>query len=337
VGFLQLHSRFRRHSSHRKHGLRKAVIELLTAQAGKLKSKNLSLIVAQLRFAGDQFAKIRELIEDLVQKIKDQMEAEKEQKEFCDKELGKTVDKRDEMLAKTEEEANNIDGAEAKIVKLKDDMTEIEQEIAESYKSLNEATELREEEKANNEEALADAKEGLAAVKQAIKVLKEFYEFLQVQKAPGGRDGKSVDDLAPEAETGEYEGKADQGKGIIGLLEVIEGDFQRTVDDTESAEEESKKNFEEEEGTINDDIDAMKKDSKDKKDELDTEEADLVDAKENLKDAKTALADAKEELSKLRPQCVDLGLTFKARQARSKEEIKALEEALDILKKYGKE
>jgi len=143
--------------------------------------------------------------------------------------------------------------------------------------------------------------------------------------------------LAPEAETGEYEGKADQGKGIIGLLEVIEGDFQRTVDDTESAEEESKKNFEEEEGTINDDIDAMKKDSKDKKDELDTEEADLVDAKENLKDAKTELADAKEELSKLRPQCVDLGLTFKARQARSKEEIKALEEALDILKKYGKE
>merc|ERR1719421_1546970 len=136
----------------------------------------------------------------------------------------------------------------------------------------------------DNEEALKDAKEGLAAVKQAIKVLKKFYEgFLQVN-APGGRDGKSVDDLAPEAETGEYEGKADQGKGIIGLLEVIEGDFQRTVDDTESAEEESKKNFEEEEGTINDDIDAMKKDSKDKKDELDTEEANLVEAKENLKE-----------------------------------------------------
>jgi len=247
VGFLQLGSRVKRHFGHTKHGARKAVIKFLTDQADGLKSKQLALIAAQLRFKGDNFAKIRELIEDLIQKIKDQMEAEKEKKEFCDKELGKAVDKRDEMLAKTEEEANNIDGAKAKIVSLTDDLSEVEQQIAELYKSLNEATELREEEKTDNAQALKDAKEGLAAVKQAIKVLKEFYgEFLQV-KAPGGRDGKSVEELAPEAETGEYEGKADKGKGIIGLLEVIEGDFQRTVDDTESAEEESEKAFEEQE------------------------------------------------------------------------------------------
>eukprot|EP00746_Dinoflagellata_sp_MGD_P147837 gnl/MRDRNA2_/MRDRNA2_80151_c0_seq1.p1 gnl/MRDRNA2_/MRDRNA2_80151_c0~~gnl/MRDRNA2_/MRDRNA2_80151_c0_seq1.p1 ORF type:complete len:572 (+),score=212.50 gnl/MRDRNA2_/MRDRNA2_80151_c0_seq1:202-1917(+) len=335
-GFLQLRSTVKRHFGHQKHGARKALTSFLHSQASMLKSKSLALVVAQIRFTGDNFAKIRELIKDLIQKIKDQMEEEKEKKKFCDEELGKAVDRRDEMLAKTEEEANNIDGAKAAIAKLGDDLTEAEQQIAELYKSLNEATELRDGEEADNKQTLKDAKEGLAAVTQAIEVLKEFYgEFLQMH-APGGRDGKSVEDLAPEAETGEYEGKQDQGKGIIGLLEVIQGDFERTISDTEAAEDESKSEFEDQKDTSESDIKAMKKESKDKKDELETEESNLVDAKEALKDAKQRLADSKEELAKLRPQCVDLGLTFKARQARSKEEIKALEEALKILEEYAK-
>merc|ERR1719214_244331 len=204
------------------------------------------MIAAQMSFAGDSFAKIRELIKDLIEKIKEQMEAEKEKKKFCDEELGKAVDRRDDMLAKTEEEANNIDGSKAAIAKLTDDLTEVEQEIAELYKSLNEATELRNEEEADNKSTLRDAKEGLEAVTQAIEVLKDFYGgFLQTEaKAPGGRDGKSVKDLAPEAETGEYEGKKDKGKGIIGLLEVIQGDFERAVSDTEEAEDKSKSEFE---------------------------------------------------------------------------------------------
>lgn len=337
LGFLQLSSKIKRHFGHKKHGARKAVTAFLTSRASVLKSKSLAMIAAQMSFAGDSFAKIRELIKDLIEKIKEQMEAEKEKKKFCDEELGKAVDRRDDMLAKTEEEANNIDGSKASIAKLTDDLTEVEQQIAELYKSLNEATELRNEEEADNAETLAAAKEGLAAVTQAIEVLKEFYGgFLQIQKkAPGGRDGQSVEDLAPEAETGEYKGKEDQGKGIIGLLEVIQGDYERTISDTEAAEDKSKSDFEDQESTIKDDTKALKKDSEDKTDELDTSKADLVEAEENLKDAKQRLADSKEELEKLRPQCVDLGLTFKARQARSEEEIKALEEALKILEKYA--
>merc|ERR1719161_1348663 len=337
LGFLQLSSKIKRHFGHKKHGARKAVTAFLTSRASVLKSKSLAMIAAQMSFAGDSFAKIRELIKDLIEKIKEQMEAEKEKKKFCDEELGKAVDRRDDMLAKTEEEANNIDGSKASIAKLTDDLTEVEQQIAELYKSLNEATELRNEEEADNAETLAAAKEGLAAVTQAIEVLKEFYGgFLQIQKkAPGGRDGQSVEDLAPEAETGEYKGKEDQGKGIIGLLEVIQGDYERTISDTEAAEDKSKTDLAPEAETGETDIEAMKKESKDKKDELETEQSNLVDAKENLKDAKQRLADSKEELEKLRPQCVDLGLTFKARQARSEEEIKALEEALKILEKYA--
>jgi len=335
AGFLQLRSRVKRHFG-KKHGAKKAVIKFLQTQAGKLKSTSLALVVAQLGFSADNFAKIRELIKDLVQKIKDQMEAEKDKMKFCDEMLGKSTDMRDEMMAKAEEEQNNIDGAEAKMVKLKDDIAEAELQVAELYKALNEATELRDEEKANNAKTLAENEEGLAAVKKAIEVLNEFYGgFLQVQsKAPGGRDGKSVSDLAPEAETGEYEGKTDAGKGIIGLLETVEGDFDRSITDTKDAEDKSKTEFEDEEKRINEDIDALKGESKDKKDELDTTESDLVEHKEALKDAKDNLASAKDELEKLRPQCVDLGLTFKARQARSEEEIKALEEALKILEEY---
>jgi len=97
-------------------------------------------------------------------------------------------------------------------------------ELEELKESLEKTTDERTEEKADNAKTLEEAKAGLDAVTQAIEVLKDFYEgsFLQ---APGGRDGKSVKDLAPEVETGEYKG-SDKGKGIIDLLEKIKEDFE---------------------------------------------------------------------------------------------------------------
>merc|ERR1719261_1553726 len=61
-----------------------------------------------------------------------------------------------------------------------------------------------------------------------------------------GADGKTVDDLAPDAGfDGEYGGKSDASKSIIGLLEVIVEDFSRTLTKTEEDEEEAQYDFEE--------------------------------------------------------------------------------------------
>merc|ERR1719174_3525039 len=98
----------------------------------------------------------------------------------------------------------------------------------------------------------------LEAVKGAIEVRKGFYgEFIQLKskenpaptaegyerfKAEGaGSDGMTVDDMAPEGSgampDSDYGGKTDASKSIIGLLEVIESDFENTISGTTSDEE----------------------------------------------------------------------------------------------------
>merc|ERR1712196_755703 len=96
---------------------------------------------------------------------------------------------------------------------------------------------------------IGDSEAGLEAVKDAIKVLKEFYEnaFVETGFTPAGadRDGNTVKDLAPAGQEGTYHGNQDAAKGIFGLLEVIQSDFERTIKKTTAEEEKAQSEFEE--------------------------------------------------------------------------------------------
>merc|ERR1712124_97404 len=121
-------------------------------------------------------------------------------------------------------------------------------EIADLRKGLFEVTELRAEEKADNTKTIGDSEAGLEAVKDAIAVLKDFYDnaFLQTGFTPAGadRDGNTVKDLAPGTQEGTYHGNTDAAKGIFGLLEVIQSDFERTIEKTDEEETAAQEEFE---------------------------------------------------------------------------------------------
>merc|ERR1711904_557377 len=140
----------------------------------------------------------------------------------------------------------DLDAAESKVAELADEIKELQVEIAELQKGLFEAEEIRKKESVANEKTLTDSKAGLEAIKNAIKVLKDFYEFVQTGFTPKGadRDGNTVADLAPKTVEGEYKGNQDAAKGILGLLDVIQSDFERTIETTEKEEEKAKKEFE---------------------------------------------------------------------------------------------
>merc|ERR1719235_2554546 len=196
----------------------------------------------------DHFVKVRGLIRDLIEKLKADAEAEASQKKFCDENMKEQIGFRDEAIGNVEAATAAIDAAETKIAELAEEITTLGNEIADLRKALFEATELRKEEKADNEKTLEDSKAGLDAVKQAIKVLKEFYDnaFVQTGYTPpnAGRDGKTVGDLAPAGESGTYHGNQAAAGGIFGLLEVIQADFERTIDKTTEEEDEAQSEFE---------------------------------------------------------------------------------------------
>merc|ERR1719456_1709261 len=115
-------------------------------------------------------------------------------------------------------------------------------------KALNEATELRDKERADNEKTLADADAGKEAVSFALTTLKEFYEgaaLVQTKYTPPNvdRSGKTFGDLAPKAFSGTYHGNQQQSKGIVGMLEVILSDFERTLETVANTEDDAQDKF----------------------------------------------------------------------------------------------
>merc|ERR1719456_1508945 len=94
----------------------------------------------------------------------------------------------------------------------------------------------------------------------AVSALEKFYNNAFLQRSGrytppnSDRDGNTVGDLAPEQLEGEYHGNQDASKGIIGLLEVIVSDFERTIETTTAAEKAEQKEYDEFKAKTEEDI-----------------------------------------------------------------------------------
>merc|ERR1711904_614968 len=102
---------------------------------------------------------------------------------------------------------------------------------------LAKATKMRQDEKEENAATIKEAEEGKDAVKMAIDVLSKFYNKAKDAKV---EFTQALPDMPDSGfESGEaYKGKQAASGGILGMLDVILGDFERTIKTT--TEEEAK-------------------------------------------------------------------------------------------------
>merc|ERR1719409_2463501 len=155
---------------------RKRVLGFLSSKATALKSAALTTLLLKMRDAPSPFAKVKQMINDLVERLEAEADAEADQKTWCDTNMKETTASRDEA----QQEIESLNALKTEKSSLVDNLS---QQIADLQKALNEATELREKESAQNERTVADATAGKAAVDNAIDVLNSFYNpsFLQKQ------------------------------------------------------------------------------------------------------------------------------------------------------------
>merc|ERR1719171_1637124 len=125
------------------------------------------------------------MIKDMIAKLKADAESEADQKSWCDSEMKKSTEARDEAIGSIEGDLASKTKAESKVARLEEEIQELLKEIAELNKALNEATQLRAIEKADNTKTIEDSTAGLAGVKKAMKILKEFYDNALVQTGEG--------------------------------------------------------------------------------------------------------------------------------------------------------
>jgi septal ring factor EnvC (AmiA/AmiB activator) len=300
------------------------VLAFVQQEGRRLGSTTLLSLAAHA--GGDPFGKVKGLIQQLIERLLQESADEATKKGFCDEQLGKTKQARDYAYEEVRKLNAEIRVLEVKKEELDTESDELKDRIANSDTELDKAKTLREDEHNDNVEALAKAKEGLEAVNEAYSILKGFYSkagsSALLQASP-------VDEDSPDAPEGDYKGNQGAAQGILGLLQVVISDFERTLKKTSENEakgasefEETKQNFEAEVASYTTKRGLNMQDS----------ESTAATIRRKTKDHKFEMdaVDANvKTLEELKPTCIDHGrMSFKDRTEKREQEVAALKEAL---------
>jgi len=302
----------------------KRVAEYLREKSQQINSRLLSALA--VRVESDPFKKIKKLIKDLITKLLEEANEEATHKGWCDTELATNKQTRNEKTEMVVTLHAEIDELSASIAKLGEEITELMQAVAEIDAAVAKATGIREAEKAKNTETIADSQEAQTAVAQALTVLREFYE-----KAAKATALVQQQPEAPEIFDKPYQGQGDSAGGVVGMLEVIQSDFARLEAETKAAENAAQKEYDQ--FMLDSEVDKTQKtqDIEHKTKGKEDQTQSMTEKKSDLEGTQKELDAALDYFEKLKPSCVDTGISYEDRVARREEEIQSLKEALEIL------
>jgi len=309
--FLQTQS-----TSHRV-AVKERAADLLRKRARALSSKMLATVATDI--AANPCAKVVDMIKSLLAKLKEEAAAEADHKAWCDKELKDNKIKRNKKTAQSEKLQAEIEDLIATIDSQAKQIVTLAKQQEDLTKAMGEATSERTAEKTENEATIADAQAGSAAVKSALVVLRDFYSAQStgfVQQVP---------------EMAAYGGMQSAKGGVVGMLEVIVSDFVRLEAETKAAEVQAAGEYDVFMRDAKADKIAKHKLEVKTKLEKDQKEFDLSNAEKMLAGVDEELAKANAYFEQLKPECIEIHVSYEDRVAARKAEIQALKDAYGIL------
>jgi len=258
--------------------------------------------------AGDPFAKVKGLIQDMIETLEKEAEADATEKAFCDKELAETNAKKDAKTTEIKKLSTKIDQMTSRSEQLKGEVAELEKGLSALAKAQAEMDKIRLEEKDEYTKAKAEMEAGIKGVQLALKVLRDYYAK---DKAHASDEGG--------------------GGGVIGLLEVCESDFSKGLIEMTSTEDAAQAAYDKE--TKENEIEKVTKeqDIKYKKEEatgLDKATAEATSDKAGVQEELDAVL---EYLKGIEDRCIAKPESYEERVARRDAELAGLKEALTIL------
>merc|ERR1719217_890059 len=299
----------------------KTVAAFHKSQAKRIDSRVLAMIA--LRVEADPFKKVKKMIKDLVVKLMEEATSEAETKGFCDTELGTNEHTRKEKTSQVEMLTADIDELSSSVTSLTEELADLGAQLAELNNAIEKATAVRNAEKRKNRETIKDAQDAQDAVAKALTVLKEFYD--KAAQATAFTQEPEIFSDEP------YKGMGGESGGVVGMIEVIQSDFARLESETSAAEAEAVKQYAEFMDDSNIDKAHKSKDIEHKSETKQTQETALQQKKADLDGTQKELDAALAYYEKLKPDCVDSGVSYEDRVKQRKEEIESLQTALRIL------
>jgi len=314
------------------------VVALLNSRAESLKAPLLAELA--LRVQEDPFVKIRELIENLIQKLMAEAAGEAEQTGWCNTELAGNKITREKKSAEVLEAQTDIDKLNADIEIFGQKIEDFSTKLKELKQEADQLTSERTKERETNEQTIEESKQAQDAVDRATTVLKEFYAKAGVAAAliQAPKHGEKFDAKdAPDTFEGSYQGNQKAAGGIMGFLEVIMSDFKRLEEETKSAETQAQAEYDEAMNTNAQNQAETESQIKTFKKRKAKAESDLEQREDDKKSAQDALNIARKYFDKLKPPCIPTPVPLAVRQKLRDDEIQSLKEALEVLEESNHE
>lgn len=258
---------------------------------------------------GDPFAKVKGLIQDMIETLEKEAEEDATEKAYCDKELAETNAKKDAKTTEIKKLSTKIDSMTSRVAQLKTEVAELEKGLSALAKAQAEMDKIRLEEKEEYTKAKAEMEAGIKGVQLALKVLRDYYA--KSDKAHASDEGG--------------------GAGIIGLLEVVESDFSKGLIEMTSTEEASQSSYDQE--TKDNEIEKVTKeqDIKYKSEEATGLEKAIAEASSDKSGVQEELDAVLEYLKGIEDRCIAKPESYEERVRRRDAELAGLREALTIL------
>jgi len=290
-----------------------------------------STLLAQVaeHVASDPFKKVKKMIKDLISKLVQEATEEAEHKGWCDTELTTNKQTRDKKTEEVNILESEIEDLTATISQLTTDIAELSSALKALAADMAENTAERGANKAENEQTISDAKAAQTAVEAAMAVMKDFYAKSAEATALAQVQQPAED--APETFDKPYTGLLPEGGSVVDFLEVILSDFSRLESETSAQESTENEEFKAYMFESEKDQALKQNEKKHKSETLTNKQSALHSAEEEKTLTQQALSKAITYYEKLKPTCVDSGITYEERVKRREAEMQSLQEALKIL------
>eukprot|EP00933_Yihiella_yeosuensis_P018752 TRINITY_DN152_c0_g2_i7.p1 TRINITY_DN152_c0_g2~~TRINITY_DN152_c0_g2_i7.p1 ORF type:complete len:724 (-),score=241.48 TRINITY_DN152_c0_g2_i7:75-2246(-) len=331
--------------------LTKAAARHLTEAGVRLHSSRIAGLAVRIGIRADReepnaaaspLETVKVMVQKLVNDLLAEAQAEASQKGSCDVQLNRAKSERNRRMNEAHKISAKLQKLEANRVRMNEENSLMTDELAKLREDLIKATELRTSESEENRKTVEEAKEGKEAVEMALAELQAFYK--RAGKTTELYDqGKSFLQTSNKQTPlkagfeGGYAGKQSAASGIVDMMKVIQTDFERTITDTKSSEEQAADAFSKFRSESNVDISNKETGIKLNTDDLASTTNKLNEEKANLQNTFDLLDGALETLEDLKPTCVDNAMSYEERKAKRDKEISDLTTALCLLDTNGVE
>jgi len=319
---------------------KRKIVDLLKTRAATLHSQQLVSLATEI--SGSPFDKITKLIQELIERLLQEAADEANHQGWCTKQLTEVKLQRGRKVDAIANLNGKLAGNEALRDQLKEDLVNLASQIAELEDSLAKTTSARNDESEENAATIKEAEEGSQAVSEALDVLDKFYKTaakasLIEEVSPSLLQGAGMQPDLPDAgfDNSAYQGGQSGAHGILGMMEVIKSDFERTVKVTAKAEKDAATQFLEFETDTKQSLAVKKNAQSAKQAQLNETVSTINEEFESLEQEQALLDKAVQELVELQPACLPKQESYAQRVAKREQEINALKEALCTLDKEG--